>query len=389
MFIKLKNLFNYLLFILISPFVKGKDNVISHGTMLVIRLDAIGDYILFRNFLRSLKENEKYENYKITLCGNKIWKEIAETLDDDYADSFIWIDRKKFYGNIFYKLYVLRDVFKRKYEIVVNSTYTREILYGDEIVWASDAPVKIGSKGVLDKHSKWKRKVFSDKFYTKLIPSSDSNMFEFYRNKEFFSEILNKNLVNVKLACDVSKINVTVGLPEKYAVLFPGSKDSSKRWAPSNFAAVARKIIEEEHYKIIIPGGPGDQKISEEITSLLNPESVIDLTGKNSLLQLIKIIAGADLLISNDSVAVHIAAAVNTRFLCISNGIFYGRFHPYPKEIFAEAYYVYPDAVSDNLNNAAFTEKIRYSSTADINLIKAEKVCKLVQEIIKINTNHK
>ncbi len=386
--IKIKNLLNYLSFLLISPFIKSKKNSYIPGKMLIIRIDAIGDYLLFRNFLGIIKEEDKYRDYKITLCGNVIWKDIAESLDKKYVDEFVWIDRKKFYGNLFYKFSVLREIYKKGFEIVIHPTYTREILYGDEIVWASDAPVKIGSKGVLDKHSKWKRKVFSDNYYTQLVASSDRNMFEFYRNKEFFSEILGRDLNFVKLLCNVPKINVAVKLPEKYVVLFPGSRDISKRWAPYNFAAVGKKLFEEHNYKLIIPGGPGDQKISGEIVSLLSPESVIDLTGKNTLPELIKIIAGADLLISNDSVAVHIAASVKTRFVCISNGIFFGRFHPYPKEIFKEAYYIYPDTVTENLNNSAYTENIRYNSKADINVIKAEKVCKLVEGIIKINTDH-
>ncbi len=384
MVIKLKNLINYILFLIISPFIKSKDKSYLPASMLVIRLDAIGDYILFRNFLQAIKEDSKYRDYKITLCGNIIWKDIAEALDKEYVDSFIWIDRKKFYNNIFYKFSVLKNINKKKYEAVINSTYTREILYGDEIVWASGAPVRIGSKGTLDKHAKWKRKIFSDKYYTRLIASSEKNIFEFYRNKEFFNEILNGEINITRTSCNISKINSTIKLPDKYATLFPGSKDAERRWAPRNFATAAKKLTDEENYYIVIPGGPGDQRISDEIASLLNSKKILNLTGKNSLTDLIKIIAGTDLLISNDTVAVHIAASLNTKFICISSGIYFGRFHPYPKEIYPESYYVYPDIVEENLNNKDFLEKIRYNSSIDINLIKAEKVCKLIDKILPV-----
>ena len=46
--------------------------------ILLIRLDAIGDYILFRNFIEVLKRNPKYSDYKITLLGNIVWRELAE-----------------------------------------------------------------------------------------------------------------------------------------------------------------------------------------------------------------------------------------------------------------------------------------------------------------------
>lgn len=53
---------------------------------------AIGDYILFRNFIKVIKESERYKNYSFTLLGNKIWKDIAEEYDNEYIDKFIWID---------------------------------------------------------------------------------------------------------------------------------------------------------------------------------------------------------------------------------------------------------------------------------------------------------
>ncbi len=46
------------------------------NSLLIVRLDAIGDYILFRNFLKVIRNSEKFNNYTITLCGNTLWKDI-------------------------------------------------------------------------------------------------------------------------------------------------------------------------------------------------------------------------------------------------------------------------------------------------------------------------
>ena len=54
---------------------------IKTGSLLLIRLDSIGDYVLFRNFIRELKTSEKYKNHHITLLGNASWKAVAEKLD--------------------------------------------------------------------------------------------------------------------------------------------------------------------------------------------------------------------------------------------------------------------------------------------------------------------
>ena len=46
-------------------------NLQAHSStlkLLIIRLDDIGDYIVFRNFLGAYKISEKWKNYKITLA---------------------------------------------------------------------------------------------------------------------------------------------------------------------------------------------------------------------------------------------------------------------------------------------------------------------------------
>ena len=59
---------------------------------------------------------------------------------------------------------------------------------------------------------------------------------------------------------------------------------------------------------------------------------VTNLAGKTSLQELISIIAGAHLLVGNETGAVHIAAAVSTSAICILGGGHFGRFLPYNLE---------------------------------------------------------
>ena len=86
-------------------FVK-KSKKIKTKSILLIRLDSIGDYVLFRNYIEELKKNEKYKDYSITLLGNNVWKSLSIELDRKYVDSFIWLDRNKFNKNVFYSIYI-------------------------------------------------------------------------------------------------------------------------------------------------------------------------------------------------------------------------------------------------------------------------------------------
>ncbi|MEJ2617263.1 MAG: hypothetical protein P8Z35_20095, partial [Ignavibacteriaceae bacterium] len=254
-----------MIFLILLPFINNKKIKLVPGSILIIRLDAIGDYVLFRNFIKILKESTKYKNYKITLCGNIAWKELAENLDKDVVENFIWINRKNFYGNLIYKYRILKQIHNSGFEIAVETTYSREILFGDEIIKVSGAVERIGNTGSLDKHAKWKRNLFSDKWYTKLIRSKENNLFEFYRNKEFFSNILETNTEIKKPSIDVSDIYFTKLSDKKYIVLFPGGSSQKRRWDINNFLEIARYILDNSDYYIIIDGSKKEIRLTQYI----------------------------------------------------------------------------------------------------------------------------
>jgi hypothetical protein len=57
--------------------------------LLIVKTDAIGDYILFRNLLPYIRNSKRFQGYKIVLLGNVIWKDLAEFYDKDFVDEFI------------------------------------------------------------------------------------------------------------------------------------------------------------------------------------------------------------------------------------------------------------------------------------------------------------
>ena len=79
---------------LLYPTKKARQN----KSLVILRNDAIGDYLLFRDFLRVIRK--EYSNYHVTLIGNIVFQDIALCLDKTYIDKFIWIDNKKFRKNI-------------------------------------------------------------------------------------------------------------------------------------------------------------------------------------------------------------------------------------------------------------------------------------------------
>lgn len=96
----------------------------------------------------------------------------------------------------------------------------------------------------------------------------------------------------------------------------PGGDRQNRRWKPDHFAFVASYL--KEHYKanIILLGGPGEESIAHYIQTKMTND-LINLAGKLTVNDLTYIISRLDLLVTNDSGPMHIAAAAKTPLVAI------------------------------------------------------------------------
>jgi ADP-heptose:LPS heptosyltransferase len=91
-----------------------------------------------------------------------------------------------------------------------------------------------------------------------------------------------------------------------YIVIVPGARWKTKIWPAEKFGKLASMLPIES----IIVGSKSDKTIADEIVSLSGGRAV-SLAGKTNLRELIAIISRANLIVSNDSGPMHIAAALN------------------------------------------------------------------------------
>ena len=381
--IKIWNLIHYLVSQIFILIISLQKRAILPGTLLIIRLDLLGDFFLYRGFLQTLKKSPKYHDNKITFCCNSNWKELAETYNGNSVDKFLYLDRNKFRIYILYRFRLLKQIYSAGYETVINLTYSREIQFGDLLVQASGATHRIGCLSDLEKRAQWKRRLFSNNYYTQLVELNEGNIFEIYRNKEFFEKILDIQITEEELI-PLFRLAKTI-IPEKipYVVLVPGASTATKRWDVRNFRVIVSYILEHSDMHLILTGSDTEKSIAESLAEGLSSERIKNLAGRLSLGSLVDVISRAAFIISNETGTIHIAAAAGTPFICISSGICFGRFHPYPKEIFDKGYYIYPPEMMDRISNYDFlAEKYRFGSDLDINSIKPETVTGLVKLLL-------
>lgn len=297
--------------------------------ILFIRLDAIGDFILWLNAAKEIRRLYPQGEYEITLLGNQIWTSIAEKLP--YFDRVLSLDRRKFLNNPFYRLKVLKNIRQAGFNIVIQPTFSREFLFGDAIVRVSGAEKRIGSQGDFSNIMPWQKRI-SDRWYTKLISASDKSLMEIERNAEFMKELGLK-----EIRAGIPSLPVSGNLPSgfdlsDYYVIFPGAGVELKKWPLSHFKELHRRIFEATGWVGVVCGGQGEKLLGETIEQYVDVP-LQNWIGRTSLRELVEIIAKAHILIGNDTSAVHIAAAVSTPAVCILGGGHFGRFLPYRLEV--------------------------------------------------------
>jgi len=95
-----------------------------------------------------------------------------------------------------------------------------------------------------------------------------------------------------------------------------GGDRANRRWNPNNYAMVSDRLIEQFNARIVLLGGPGEEDIAQDVQSSMKHEAV-NLAGQLTLNDLVYVIGRFDLLVTNDSGPMHIAAAVKTPLVAI------------------------------------------------------------------------
>jgi len=148
-----------------------------------------------------------------------------------------------------------------------------------------------------------------------------------YRVSEYLKFICGKELTYIQgsqtlqslgtrllLAGQWSKESVLDQLPEKkWIALVPGGSknllrdDALRRWPIEYYLTLSQRLL-EEGYALVLLGGPDDAWASHFFAKL----PVINLIGKTSLVQLVKIFSKASVIITHDTGPLHLATLTAT-----------------------------------------------------------------------------
>lgn len=345
--------------------------------LLIIKSDGIGDYFLFRPFLPVIKAYAKQKDWPVTLLVQNPVYTFSVKHDQDTVDYWTLFNQNLYMKSLLYRFSFNRKIRKKRYETAFIPMTSRNINSHDTLIRNCISTEKVGV--INDSYNSYLKKSakISDGWFTKLLdPEILPYDFEYIRNRKIIAAFTGVPSEEVE---KTENINLPVTLkemvPKSGIVLFHGASSEKKRWHPDNWITLFREFPSSE---IVLCGGGQEVDQGKYLAKKLASfgHDVDDQTGTTTLEQMIDFIGNSKILLTNETMAVHIAFLCKTPALVITNGNHYLRFHPYPQKLAPKIHFVYPDRFREN--ESEISERIhktgKYLTSFDINEIEPKQV---------------
>jgi len=299
--------------------------------LLVVRMDGIGDMVLFRRVLDEYADVFKVKKANITVLGCNSWAEIGGEIFDGYK--LCLIDEHKFARRPFYRFKVGLIVRKIAPAVTICDAYFRRAMMADSLVWMARARKSISSLPFINEATRAEFTYYLSQV-DQVVDTGSYPTHEILRHYRFLSKVSGKKILvktpkiiwrdQYPLVLDVKNKN------SPYIVLNPGSNEYGRRWPIKHYLSIANYLL-DMGLSIIIVGGQNEQIL--DLPNYFTDERIVDLTGKTKLPELLDLLNHAACVISNDTGPAHLSIALETPTVVVVGGGHFGSFVPYPDEI--------------------------------------------------------
>jgi len=268
---------------------------LTPNRILIVQTAFIGDVIIITPLIRAVKEL-----YPSAIVDVMVIPQTAGVLENNpNINEIILFDKRK--NKIFSFIKTLLLLRKKRYDIAISphsSMTTALLLYYAQI------PKRIG-------YNRWG----AAKYLTHKVPHPDV-IHKTHKNLSLLSVLSDKMFSNqtelfpteliLRKADDL--LHPLQENTQNLIAIAPGSVWFTKRWPTEYYKTLSKKLV-ENNFGVVLIGSKDEKEICNEV---LPGEDGINLAGKLSLLESAAVISKCDLIICNDSGALHIANAMKT-----------------------------------------------------------------------------
>ena len=252
--------------------------------ILIIGLSCLGDNLLITPSIKLIKDSFKKADVDIVVGPNSL--EFAK--DNPWFSQFFIYNKQKGFGNL------LKKLRKTNYDLIVDF---RNSMF----------PFLLRGKFKL---TFFLKEFMSDKIFT----SESERMIQLL--EPFFGKPDKLRLYFPVSNAEKEKTDrllrkLEIRKSDIFVVLNPGANFIPKRWPEEKFAEVGKALSNEYAAKIILIGTEKEKALAGRIKDSIQAEkNVFNFAGKTTLRELASLLQRADVIITNDTGPMHLAAAV-------------------------------------------------------------------------------
>ncbi len=296
----------------------------------VVHVELLGDYVLWRPYGQALVRGLRADAQDVVLVLERAVLPLATA--DFPGCSLVGIDRRAMVRRPRQRAATLRRLRALGVQRTIMTSQPRDALVHDAAVRALGAPAIGFDAGFADRPAldlRWHRRL-----YAQLLAAPPG-----LHQSQRHAALLQACAIRVQPR-SLARPGYETAQKAPYFVVAAGASVDARRWPAERFVAAARHVAARRpQWRIVLLGSTTERALGTQLAHALG-EHVIDLSGQTSLREFAQWIAGAQLVLANDSAATHLAASSEVTAVCIVGGGHFGRCLPYP-----------PDAVCDRLPN--------------------------------------
>ena len=297
--------------------------------ILVTQMTRMGDVLQTSPLIRALKQS--HPNAHVTVMVRRMGKAIAECNPDVdevivYEEDDMFLDLRSEDADRFLHAYQTADAQVQRlreghFDIAYNCTHS---LASALLLKLAEIPRVVGAHLSEDFRYMFRGRG-PNCFLTNVLHRdlNDLNLCDMFRH---FVETPPASSGLVMAVSDARRKEVaslleTLGIgPDTFLVCFQlGASDRDKRWPEAQFAALGLMLAQRRQAKIALVGVTGEAPLGQVFEEYA-PGLAVHLFGKTSIPQLAALLKRANLLVTNDTGTMHIAAAVDCPIVLTSVG---------------------------------------------------------------------
>lgn len=273
----------------------------DYKNILIVRTDRIGDVVLTSPCFKIIKDN--FSNAKLTVLVSPATKDLV--VSNPFVNEVLIDDRESVNAGFLGFIKLVLNLRKRNFDLAIIFHTKKRTNF---TCFMAGIPHRVGYK--------------NDKFGFLLNdPIADKRHLGQQHEMDYCIDVLRHLKLNIGFPQlyvpenEATKewadnwVSNNISNKNKIIAIHLGASDPAKMWPNDKFIFVIKNLIDKYSANIILIGGSNIYRQSGEVELKFN-KNINNLVGKTTIAQTVSIIKHCDLLLSNDSGPVHIAAGL-------------------------------------------------------------------------------